>query len=146
MRSSMKESISNNESVAFPVSLQEDNRPIVATRSRLTGAKMVASATRSSKRQNRSQRKATRTFVEHNYKDHFRDPVAHEVVRHFDSTKNKSMNCSGPTSNNVAFPEKLYHMLASAQGEYDHIVSWQPHGRCFLIRKKEPFVNEIMPR
>ena len=29
---------------------------------------------------------------------------------------------------------------------YDHIVSWQRHGRCFVIHKPKEFVEYVMPR
>ena len=47
----------------------------------------------------------------------------------------------------VAFPEKLYETLRTVEeeGQCD-IVSWQPHGRCFLIHKKSSFVEQIIPR
>jgi hypothetical protein len=48
---------------------------------------------------------------------------------------------------NVAFPEKLYEMLQVVDAEDDgHIISWQPHGRCFLIHRKKEFVDHVMPR
>lgn len=47
----------------------------------------------------------------------------------------------------IAFPEKLHEMLTQVADEnIDDIISWQPHGRCFLIHKKESFVERIMPR
>lgn len=45
------------------------------------------------------------------------------------------------------FPEKLHELLKKIEEEgLEHIISWQPHGRCFAIHKKDQFVNEVMPR
>lgn len=45
------------------------------------------------------------------------------------------------------FPSKLHVMLASAEADgFDHIVSWQPHGRCFKVHQPSRFVDEILPK
>jgi len=39
------------------------------------------------------------------------------------------------------FPWKLHDMLENVDEEgYAHIVSWQPHGRCFAVHKPKEFV------
>jgi hypothetical protein len=44
------------------------------------------------------------------------------------------------------FPARLHMMLSSAESQqFDHIVSWQPHGRCFKVHQPLRFVNEVMP-
>lgn len=43
------------------------------------------------------------------------------------------------------FPTKLYDMLVQAEPDMNHIVSWQPHGRSFLIHNKVLFVAQILP-
>lgn len=42
------------------------------------------------------------------------------------------------------FPVKLHNLLES--NEWSDIISWQPHGRCFVIRKPEEFIKNVMPR
>lgn len=43
------------------------------------------------------------------------------------------------------FPLKLHKMLETVAHEgNDHIVSWQPHGRCFVVHKPQEFV-ELLP-
>jgi hypothetical protein len=27
----------------------------------------------------------------------------------------------------------------------DHIISWQPHGRCFVVHKQAVFVEKVLP-
>jgi hypothetical protein len=67
------------------------------------------------------------------------------------STTSSSLSLSLPLplsfSNHVTFPEILHHMLhqVSVEGQ-EHIVSWQPHGRCFIVKKKKEFVEQIIPR
>jgi hypothetical protein len=44
------------------------------------------------------------------------------------------------------FPVKLHQMLeGNAANGMDHIASWQPHGRCFVVHKQREFVDLIMP-
>ena len=70
----------------------------------------------------------------HQYEDHSKDPV---VMR--DTTPQR-----GATRQ---FPTKLYEMLSQASEDgFDDIVSWQPHGRAFLVRKSEDFVSDVMHR
>lgn len=49
----------------------------------------------------------------------------------------------------LRFPERLYDMLQDIEdGEKDlgGIVSWQPHGRCFLVRKPKAFVEQVLSK
>lgn len=52
-----------------------------------------------------------------------------------------------PTSSSrQSFPSQLHHMLDDAERkEFDDIVSWQPHGRCFVVHKVKEFVEQILP-
>ena len=86
-----------------------------------------------------------RTHVQHNYEDHLFDPIIQSgpVL----TIKGKKKPLLNDASSNVAFPERLHRMLeqTAEEGE-DSVVSWQPHGRCFVIHRREDFVNEVMPR
>mmetsp|Transcript_1035 Transcript_1035/g.2023 ORF Transcript_1035/g.2023 Transcript_1035/m.2023 type:complete len:319 (+) Transcript_1035:61-1017(+) len=67
--------------------------------------------------------------VQHNYHDHAND---FEVVR-------KHVPARGGVI--TPFPLKLHAMLEAVQKEgLEHIVSWQPHGRCFVVRDNKAFV------
>lgn len=45
------------------------------------------------------------------------------------------------------FPKVLHSMLSCADRDgYSHIVSWLPHGRSFVVRDRERFVQDVMPR
>lgn len=73
--------------------------------------------------------------VQHHYHDHSHDNRADYQEEH-------------PARGGVTtpFPLKLHEMLiaTAAEGMGD-IVSWQPHGRCFLVHKPKEFVD-LLPR
>ena len=75
-----------------------------------------------------------RHFVVHNYHDHALDE---EVV----DPKPRRGGLAG------SFPVKLHAVLSQVEEDgFAHIISWQPHGRCFVIHKPKEFVEHIMPR
>ncbi len=44
------------------------------------------------------------------------------------------------------FPVKLHIMLQQIEDDgLAHIVSWQPHGRCFVVHEPKQFVKQVMP-
>jgi len=90
--------------------------------------------------------KRTRTYVEHNYTDHYNDPIyvpGENEEEDVDAPKRR-----GPRGGVVVpFPERLYTMLSQVEDEgYESIVSWQPHGRCFIVHQPKRFVEEVMPK
>jgi hypothetical protein len=89
---------------------------------------------------------SNRILVDHSYADHLYDAEAQSDMISDTDTKNGKRHAprGGVT---VAFPERLHEMLAQMDEEgLEHIVSWQPHGRCFIVRKKKEFIEEVMPR
>ena len=42
------------------------------------------------------------------------------------------------------FPSKLHHILSDP--EYQHVISWMPHGRAWKIHNKDLLVSEVVPR
>lgn len=74
-------------------------------------------------------------IVQHNYHDH--------------STDSKiSLPQENPARGGVTtpFPLKLHEMLeAIQQDSLDNVISWQPHGRCFVLRKPKEFI-EMLPK
>jgi hypothetical protein len=85
-------------------------------------------------------------FVEHSYHDRFFDPLDGHPAFSLNNMHVKTPR--GPRGGvTVAFPEKLHDMLSRLEEEGDsHIISWQPHGRCFLIHNKREFVDNVMAR
>ena len=74
--------------------------------------------------------------VQHHYHDHAFDPVV-------DPTLIKHKAKGGVI---VPFPVKLHDMLDKIEADgLAHVVSWQPHGRCFVVHKPKEFVNHVMP-
>lgn len=89
---------------------------------------------------------AKRVLVDHTYVDHLHDPPTASVEA-VDIQDSKSAP-KGPRGGvTVAFPEKLHQMLSQIDDEgLSQVVSWQPHGRCFLVHRKKEFIDEVMPR
>ena len=78
-----------------------------------------------------------RHFVQHDYHDYATQPapVMPPVL------KRKRGGVLLP------FPLKLHLVLDKAEDAgFAHIISWQPHGRCFVIHQPKRFVAEIMPK
>lgn len=83
----------------------------------------------SRKRQNPSKDNKHHITVQHNYHDHANDYESE--LKHV------------PARGGVItpFPLKLHAMLEAVQNEgLENIVSWQPHGRCFVVRDPKAFV------
>lgn len=79
-----------------------------------------------------------RHFVVHNYHDHANDDDQ-DVVEQPEAGRRR-----GGVS--VSFPTKLHSVLDQVEADgLAHVVSWQPHGRCFVIHKPKEFTDHIMP-
>lgn len=75
--------------------------------------------------------------VQHHYHDHSADPTV-------DPSKIKHKAKGGVIT---PFPVKLHEMLDRIEADgFAHVVSWQPHGRCFVVHKPKEFVNHVMPK
>jgi len=100
--------------------------------------------------------KSGKRTVCHDYHDHA-NVLSSECVSEEDEADASGVSAVAATSQSkkrrgprggvaVPFPEKLHQMLSSIDGEgMSHIVSWQPHGRCFVVHKPKEFVAEVMP-
>lgn len=51
---------------------------------------------------------------------------------------------SGTEKNNMNFPQRLMEMLSNE--ENSDIITWLPHGKAFLIIKRNKFYNEVLPK
>lgn len=82
----------------------------------------------------KSQSQHQRLIVTHNYHDHASLPA--DQFEHHHHAR------GGVTT---PFPLKLHYMLnATKAAGMEDIVSWQPHGRCFVVHKPKEFV-ELLP-
>lgn len=80
-----------------------------------------------------------RHVVKHDYHDHAFDKDDSDASGRLKKPR------KGPRGGvTTPFPVKL-HMLLE-HNEYEHIISWQPHGRCFLLHDPKKFLEIVMPR
>jgi hypothetical protein len=78
--------------------------------------------------------------IEHNYHDYA--AVTEVPMQVAPRTEPKA---SGGVSN--PFPVVLHKLLSQAdQMGFSDVISWQPHGRSFLIHQPKEFVRDIVPR
>lgn len=89
-----------------------------------------------------------RHFVVHNYHDHSNDPIdtATSDEDHCDhSSEDPSHHRKGGVA--TAFPLKLHAVLDQVEADgLAHVISWQPHGRSFVIHQPKEFVDLVMPK
>jgi len=87
---------------------------------------------------------ASNGFVESSYRDYYNED-AESIKQMIECPKGKRRGPRGGVV--VPFPVKLYSMLEGVEQEgLDYIVSWQPHGRCFIVHRSKEFVEDVMPR
>jgi hypothetical protein len=96
-----------------------------------------------------------RVPVLHDYHDNYRDPLNFQTVKKGPDTANVDDSTDGRKESravfrggvSVHFPERLFEMLEQVDLiGMAHVVSWQPHGRAFLVHRPQEFVAEVMPR
>jgi hypothetical protein len=91
---------------------------------------------------------STKRSYTHNYHDHSNDPIYIPPGGGIVATaavNNNNNNGKGGVP--VQFPERLYRMLMEVgENEQEEIVSWQPHGRCFIVHQPQKFLQEIIPK
>lgn len=81
-----------------------------------------------------------RHFVVHNYHDHAKDQP-NEI-----DLKEQSQPSRRRGGVSLSFPLKLHAMLDQIEADgLGHVISWQPHGRAFLVHKPQEFVSHVMP-
>jgi hypothetical protein len=84
-----------------------------------------------------SDNKHTHIIVQHDYHDRATETVSYGIE--------EIQTTRGGVA--VPFPPKLHEMLQQVQEEgLEHIVSWQPHGRCFLVHDPKGFVDIVLPK
>jgi hypothetical protein len=81
-----------------------------------------------------------RHFVVHDYHDHSCDTDEDEDLEKQEASQRRRGGVS------VSFPLKLHAVLDQVEADgLAHIISWQAHGRCFVIHKPKEFVDHVMP-
>jgi hypothetical protein len=85
--------------------------------------------------------------VEHHYVDHANTaamPQAENAVGIGDH--NAMSTTTYAHSSDRTFPVTLHFLLNELKSDgLDHIISWQPHGRCFVVHKQTLFVETVLP-
>jgi len=89
-----------------------------------------------------SHRNSSQVSVNHDYTDYANVPEEdQELPPEVDANNNlRKRNTGGVIS---PFPERLHDMLSKTN--MPEVVSWAPHGRCFLVRKPKEFESKVMP-
>jgi hypothetical protein len=83
-------------------------------------------------------------YVVHDYVDHGAvDRLVFEAAEATTTTSRRGVE--------IPFPLRLHQLLDDAEGSettdsFAHIISWQPHGRCFVIHQPQLFVTQVLPR
>lgn len=86
-----------------------------------------------------------RAFVSHEYEDNYREAINHRNDESSTHGTPKKICFRGGTA--MHFPERLFEMLRQVEElAISHIVSWQPHGRSFLVHRPREFVSQVMPK
>jgi hypothetical protein len=67
-------------------------------------------------------------------------------LRDYANVADKDMQ--GTTSKkDPKFPERLQYVLSEMEKDgLQHIASWQPHGRCFIVHDQKLFTEKILPK
>jgi hypothetical protein len=80
--------------------------------------------------------------VEHSYSDYARVDASI-----YDGSSDEVPALVPSKTLDQAFPAKLHYILNEVEKDgLSSIVSWQIHGRCFVVRDHARFVKEILPR
>jgi hypothetical protein len=85
--------------------------------------------------------------VVHNYHDYANkvDGVAKSEDQHHHREEASTPSMRAMSRGEQNFPVKLHYMLSELETDgMDDIVSWQPHGRCFLVHKQQEFVDKVL--
>jgi hypothetical protein len=81
-----------------------------------------------------------RHFVVHNYHDHSCDQDENDDSEQQEALQRRRGGVS------ISFPLKLHAVLDQVERDgLAHVISWQAHGRCFVIHKPKEFVDHVMP-
>lgn len=102
-------------------------------------SKSRASPTKTDPDFNADNKTQEKCCVQHDYHDHALDIENEDVEQ-------SAVSRGGVT---VPFPLKLHRMMEfidASEPDLADIMSWQPHGRCFLVHKPKDFAAKVLPR
>ena len=95
-----------------------------------------------------------RVFARHNYHD-YSQMRPHDIELEAGSSSSSNVTTSSSTSTgtksskggvNNPFPVLLHRLMEDSEVKgFSNIISWQPHGRAFLIHDPKTFVGDVLP-
>jgi HSF-type DNA-binding len=80
------------------------------------------------------------------------NPLQERVDGNDRFTEQNTANMTGRPADELDrnhFPTRLHMMLSSLEDDADglaSVVSWQPHGRVFVIRDADAFTDHVLPK
>ena len=84
--------------------------------------------------------------IEHHYVDHANTVAVPEEDNAMGTGGASTSSTAYVHSSERTFPVTLHFMLNELKSDgLDHIISWQPHGRCFVVHKQALFVETVLP-
>jgi hypothetical protein len=70
-----------------------------------------------------------------------------KVYQDYAYVTEQDMNAPSSSKKDPTFPEKLHYVLSDMEKDgLQHIASWQPHGRCFIVHDRKLFTEKILPK
>ena len=101
----------------------------------------IAKAMRSRQKPGTTSGKNQRLFVDHSYIDHKDDQPSTPELHSLATIKENDF-----ASRRFPFPLKLHKVLEMAvANEKTDIISWQPHGRAFMVHSTDEFEEQLLP-
>lgn len=91
----------------------------------------------------------TVTLTSKGYERHRVKHDYHDYARVMEVSSHVEMEIAAKASGGVnnPFPTILHKMLSESEAmRFSHLISWQSHGRSFLIHKPREFVRDVVPR
>jgi hypothetical protein len=82
----------------------------------------------------------------HAYQDHMND-LDGDYMAPDGAITPETTGCSSGSKSGVeqAFPIRLHYCIGEMEHDgLSHIVSWQPHGRCFVVHDHKAFVKSVL--
>jgi hypothetical protein len=72
-------------------------------------------------------------------------PSSDRLFRDYASANEQDLKATSSKAD-ACFPERLHYMLSDMEKDgLQHIASWQPHGRCFVVRDQTLFTENVLP-
>lgn len=131
---SAQEAASEQQVTSFPCDFYNTGAPVDQTKQEKPRPKRR----RKPQKPGKTAKLNDRHFVVHNYHDHANDVDENDV-------EEEPHRRRGGVS--IAFPLKLHAVLDQVEADgLGSVISWQAHGRCFVVHKPKEFVDHVMPK